>query len=345
MKKLSWINKILYALNSLIATILLLSYLVPYISPLKFPALSILSLAVPFLIVFNFIFLIYWIIKLRRQFLLPLIVLLIGFNTVGAFFRFFEKEILLNDDLKVMSYNVRLFNLYNWKPESKETIKSNIKKFVKEKSPDIVCFQEFVNEYSREFKYKYRFVNDRNAKNKRTKFGQAIFSNYPIINYGSVNFESSTNNAIYADIVVKEDTLRVYNVHLESQKIELDKENFGDENKEKLKIRVQNTFKAQANQAQKLFKNEQECPYKVILCGDFNNTAFSWVYRKLKDSKNDTFIEAGSGFGKSYDYKFPARIDFIFSDKNLDISNFKTYNVKYSDHYPIMARFNLLKKN
>ena len=344
MKKLSWIDKLMYILNSLLAAMLLLSYLVPFLSPIKFSTLSILSLAVPGLIVFNLIFLIYWIAKLKRQFLLSLIVLIIGFNTIGAFFKFSEKEILLNDDLKVMSYNVRLFNLYKWKPESKETIKSNIKSFVKEKSPDIVCFQEFVNEYSREFNYKYRFVNNRNSKNQRTKFGQAIFSNFPMINFGAVNFESSTNNAIYADIVVKKDTFRVYNVHLESQKIELDKENFGDENKDKLRIRVQNTFKIQANQAQKLFDNEQECPYKVILCGDFNNTAFSWVYRKLKDAKQDAFVEAGSGFGKSYDYLFPARIDFIFSDKNFCVNNFKTYNVQYSDHYPIMARFNLAKK-
>lgn len=344
MKNLSWIDKLMYALNSLLAAMLLLSYLVPFVSPLKFPTFSILSLAVPILIVFNFIFLLYWVVKLKRQFLLSLIVLLIGFNTVGAFFKFSEKEILLNDDIKVMSYNVRLFNLYNWKSESEDTIKSNIKRFVKEKSPDIVCFQEFVNEYSREFKYNYRFVNDRNAKNKRNKFGQAIFSNYPIINSGAVNFESSTNKAIYADIVIKKDTFRVYNVHLESQKIELNKENFGDENKEKLRIRVQNTFKTQANQAQKLFDSEQDCPFKIILCGDFNNTAFSWVYRKLKDSKLDAFVEAGSGFGKSYDYIFPARIDFILSDEYFNINNFKTYDVQYSDHYPIMARFDLSKK-
>lgn len=344
MNKLTWIEKITYALNSLFAAMLLLSYLVPYISPLKFPAFSILSLLVPVLIIINVIFIIYWTIKLKRQLFLSLIVLLIGFKSVGAFFKFSEKEILLIDDLKVMSYNVRLFNLYNWKSESKDDIKSNVKKFVKENTPDILCFQEFVNEYSKEFNFKYRFVNDRNAKKIRTKFGQAIFSNYPIINSGAVNFENSTNNAIYADIVIKKDTFRVYNVHLESLKIQLDKENLGDENQEKLRIRLQNTFKTQAKQAQKLFDNEIECPYKVILCGDFNNTAFSWVYRKLKDDKNDAFVQAGIGFGKSYDYKFPARIDFIFSDKIFAINNFKTFDVEHSDHYPIMARFDLSKK-
>jgi len=34
------------------------------------------------------------------------------------------------------------------------------------------------------------------------------------------------------------------------------------------------------------------------------------------------------------------RIDFILTDQNIDINNFKTYDVEYSDHFPIMARLN-----
>ncbi len=343
MKKLSWTDKLLYIINSLLAALLLLSYLLPYISPNTFPLFSILSLAVPILIVLNFVFVLYWVFKLKRQFLLSIIVLLIGFNTVQSFIRISEKKVLLTNDLKIMSYNVRLFNLYNWKPESKETIKKNIVSFIEERGPDIVCFQEFVTDYSSDFDYKYRFVNNRNSSNQRIRFGQAIYSNFKIINSGAVNFESNTNNAIYADIVKEKDTFRVYNVHLESQKIQLDKENFGEKNPEKLRIRVQNTFKKQATQAKQLFEHEQQCNYKIIICGDFNNTAFSWVYHKLKGSKNDAFVEAGSGFGKSYDHILPARIDFIFADENFEINNFKTYSVDYSDHYPIMARLGLPK--
>lgn len=343
MKKLSWIDKLLYIINSLLAALLLLSYLLPYVSPKTIPLLSILSLAVPILIVLNFAFILYWVFKLKRQLFLSAIVLLIGFNTVQSFIRISEKKVLLTNDLKIMSYNVRLFNLYGWKPESKETTKNNIIAFVKEKTPDIICFQEFVTDYSSEFDYKYRFVNNRNASNQRIRFGQAIYSNFKIINSGAVNFESNTNNAIYADVVKDKDTFRVYNVHLESQKIQLDKENFGEKDPEKLRIRVQKTFVKQAKQASQLFEHEQKCNYKTIVCGDFNNTAFSWVYHKLKGSKNDAFVEAGSGFGKSYDYLLPARIDFIFADNNYDINNFKTYKADFSDHYPIMARLGLSK--
>ena len=342
MKNLTWLNKIFYVVNILIAIALLLSYLLPYISPNTFTLISVLSLGVPLLIIVNVLFVIYWMIKLKKQFLLSSLVLLIGFNTIGAFIKISEKEVMLNDDLKVLSYNVRLFNIYNWKPESIENVKSNIINFVEEKSPDIVCFQEFVNEYKSDFNFKYKFVNDRNSKNKRKRFGQAILSNHRIINTGVIHFENSTNNAIFADIIRRKDTFRIYSIHLESQGLQLDKENFGDEDTSKLKDRLQITFKKQADQALKIYTNEQDCPYKTIMCGDFNNTAFSWVYNKLKNDKNDAFVTAGKGLGKSYDYIMPARIDFILAHEYFEINNFKTYNdFSFSDHYPIMARLNL----
>ncbi|PHR72235.1 MAG: endonuclease [Lutibacter sp.] len=340
MRKLSWFNKLVFVINSLFATILLLSYLLPYISPKTFPIISILSLTVPALILINISFSIYWLIKLKRQFLLSLFVLVIGFQTINSFFQVAEKKVLLTDDLKIMSYNVRLFNIYKWKKEGKEETLKFVSDFIKEKDPDIICFQEFLTKSKVNFDYKYKFVN--NNPNKRVSyFGQAIYSKYKIINSGSLDFNSTANNAIFVDIVKNKDTIRIYNVHLESQKIQLDKENFGEKDSEKLIQRLKKTFKLQAEQSEKLVAHEKISNYKTIICGDFNNTAFSWAYRKLKGNKNDAFVEAGKGFGKSYDYFFPARIDFILTDKQFEVNNFKTYTVKYSDHFPIMARLKI----
>ncbi len=340
MRKLSWLNKLVFVINSLFATILLLSYLLPYISPKTFPTISLLSLTVSALILINIAFLIYWLIKLKRQFLLSLFVLMIGFQTINSFYQVAEKKVLLNDDMKIMSYNVRLFNIYKWKKEGKEETLKFVSDFIKEKKPDIICFQEFLTKNEINFDYNYKFVN--NNPNKRVSyFGQAIYSKYKIINSGSLDFNSIANNAIFVDIVKIKDTIRVYNVHLESQKIQLDKENFGKKGSEKLIKRLKTTFKLQAEQAEKLVAHEKTSNYKTIICGDFNNTAFSWSYYKLKGTKNDAFVEAGKGFGKSYDYFFPTRIDFILTDKQFEVNNFKTYNIKYSDHFPIMARLKI----
>ena len=214
-----------------------------------------------------------------------------------------------------------------------------MKDFIKEKDPDIICFQEFLTAYDVNFDYKYKFINN-NPNKDVSSFGQAIFSRYEVINSGSLNFNSAANNAIFVDIVKNNDTIRIYNVHLESQKIQLNKENFGEKDSDRLLKRIKNTFKKQADQVEKLLAHEETENYKTIICGDFNNTAFSYVYRQLKGSKNDAFIEAGKGFGKSYDYIFPARIDFILTNKNITINNFKTYDNQHSDHFPIMARLN-----
>ena len=170
--------------------------------------------------------------------------------------------------------------------------------------------------------------------------GHAIFSKYKIINAGSLNFSNSSNNAIFADIIKNKDTIRVYNVHLESLRINPNEDYLIQENSEKFKLRVEKAFKKQANQASLIIQHQEKVNSKSIICGDFNNTAFSWVYNKLKNGKNDAFEVAGKGFGKTFDFSFPLRIDFILTDERIEVNNFKTYDVNYSDHYPIMARLN-----
>jgi len=337
MKKLSWVDKILFLLNSLVATTLLLSNLLPYLSPKTFGVVAVFSLVVPVLIVLNILFVIYWIIKLKKQFLVSTIVLLIGFNQLNLLYKIADKEVLLTDDLKVMSYNVRLFNIYKWKKEGKEETLKLVSDFVKNKNPDIICFQEFLTDYDVNFDFKYNYILS-NGNKKISYFGLAIFSKYKIINKGSLNFKESANNTIFVDIVKNKDTIRIYNVHLESQHIQLDKEKFDQKNTERLIKRLRNTFQKQVLQAEQIVAHEATCTYKTIVTGDFNNTAFSWAYHKIKADKNDAFVAAGKGFGKSYDHIIPLRIDFILADEEFEINNFKTYDIKYSDHFPIMAR-------
>ena len=90
--------------------------------------------------------------------------------------------------------------------------------------------------------------------------------------------------------------------------------------------------------------HKQKCKFKTIICGDMNNSAFSYVYRKIKGDMQDAFEEAGNGFGITYDFKYyPARIDYIFVDKNIKVKNFQNYpEIVDSDHFPIMARVEIL---
>ena len=335
MKKKSFLDRILFFINSLLAAALLISYLLPFISPETIPALTILSLAVPFLITVNIVFSIYWLLKLRRYFLLSAIILALGFATISSFYKFSEKKKFLNDDVSIMSYNVRMFNHYKWNEDSDLAQKTF--DFITDKDPDILAFQEFYESDKISFKFPYRYIK---TKSKTNKFGLAIYSKYQIVNSGSLDFTNSANNAIYIDIVKNKDTIRIYNIHLESLKINTNKEHFGEENSEKLFGRLKSTFKKQAKQTMQFLAHEQQWKGKIIICGDLNNTAFSWVYNKISDNKKDAFAEAGSGFGKTFNYAFPVRIDFILTDTSIKINNFKTFDVNYSDHFPIQARVN-----
>ena len=48
--------------------------------------------------------------------------------------------------------------------------------------------------------------------------------------------------------------------------------------------------------------------------------------------------------GKTFNYLYPLRIDFILVDLNFEVNNFKTFEVPYSDHFPILARIKLKNK-
>ncbi|SNR30307.1 Metal-dependent hydrolase, endonuclease/exonuclease/phosphatase family [Lutibacter agarilyticus] len=333
MKNLSLFDKFVFIVNSLLAAITLISFSSYYIAPKSIPFISFLSLLIPVFILLNLTFIIYWIIRLKKQVALSILTLLIGFQYVSSFYSLNEKKVLLANDVKVMSYNVRMFNLYNW--IDAKNIDENIFDFINAKDPDVLCIQEFHSSKKLGFKFPYKYVKTAKDENH---FGQAIFSKYKIIKNGSLDFENTFNNAIFIDVLKGKDTLRVYNVHLETLRIIPKQEEISKENSENLKIRIEKAFTTQEKQIALIVKSQEDLKHKSIICGDFNNTAFSWAYKKLKNGKKDAFEEAGEGFGNTFDFPFPFRIDFILPDEAIQINNFKTYNVKYSDHFPIMAR-------
>lgn len=333
MKNLSFLDKILFLVNSLLATILLLSYLLPFVSPGKIPVFAILSLFVPFSIIFNILFVVYWLIKLKKQFFLSALVLVIGWLFSSPFYKLSSKNSSLNNDLKVMSYNVKSFDLF----KNESATKQDGFAFIKEKNPDVLVLQEYYQSEKKELLFPYKYIK---IHPKSKKFGMAIYSKYKILNKGSLDLKSDGNNIIYADIIKQKDTIRIYNLHLESLRIKPNEENFGQENSEKLLKRLSSSFKKQAEQTEKFIAHEKLWTGKKIVCGDFNNTAYSWVYNKISKNKQDAFEQAGKGFGKTFNYWFPLRIDYILTDKKAVVNQFKSFTVPNSDHFPIAAKIN-----
>jgi len=337
MKQLKLIDKVIFVVNSLVATMLLLSYVLPYIEPKKFPLLSVLSLAVPLLITLNLLFMIYWLLQVKKKMFLSLSVLFIGFIFLSPLYKFSSNHIDDSENLTVMSYNVRLFNLFEWIED--KNVKQKITDFIKERQPDILSMQDYRPDeaFHLDGYYKYEELSGVKIKN-----GQAIFSKYPIINGGSVHFPNTSNNAIYADILRNKDTIRVYNLHLQSLRIDPNDVKLDIKTSENLFKRVGTTFSLQQSQAELFLAHKAKCKYKMIVCGDFNNTAYSYVYQEIKGDLQDAFAEGGNGFGRTFKFKyFPVRIDFILVDQSFDVNAFKTFDIQLSDHYPIVAKLKL----
>jgi len=338
MKQLKLIDKVIFVVNSLVATMLLLSYVLPYIEPKKFPLLSVLSLAVPLLITLNLLFMIYWLLQVKKKMFLSLSVLFIGFIFLSPLYKFSSSNhIDDSENLTVMSYNVRLFNLFEWIED--KNVKQKITDFIKERQPDILSMQDYRPDeaFHLDGYYKYEELSGVKIKN-----GQAIFSKYPIINGGSVHFPNTSNNAIYADILRNKDTIRVYNLHLQSLRIDPNDVKLDIKTSENLFKRVSKTFSLQQSQAELFLAHKAKCKYKMIVCGDFNNTAYSYVYQEIKGDLQDAFAEGGNGFGRTFKFKyFPVRIDFILVDQSFDVNAFKTFDIQLSDHYPIVAKLKL----
>ncbi len=336
MKKYSLVRKLMFFINSVFATVLLLSYVLPFLSPKTIPALAVFSLFVPLLVILNIAFFIYWLFKLHKNALLSLLILVVGYFISPPLIKFSNKEFILNNDLKVMSYNVRLFNHYKHLEDT--TTEQKIYDFIDNEDPDVLVMQEFYRSKSLNINLPYKYIK---TKSKANKFGLAIYSKYRIINSGSLNFKNSANNTIFTDILKNKDTIRIYNVHLESLKINPEKVNFGEQDSERLFKRLSSGFKKQVSQTELILQHETSWKGKKIVCGDFNNTAYSWVYNKLSKDKQDAFLQAGIGLGKSFRYVYPMRIDFIFTDNKATINHYKTYSdIKLSDHYPIITRLN-----
>ena len=335
-KKLGLINRIIYWVNLVVAFLLVVSFILPFVPPKSFPTISLLSLVVSPLLIINLLFVLYWLFKLKLNLVVSLIVLIVSHFVFGSFFQFSSEENTPNTEksLTILTYNVRLFNAYE-ENNSPENVSETLANIIEGQKPDIICVQEYYAENEVDFSaYPYQFIYFK----EKNKLGHAIFSKYPLINKGSFDFKKTFNNSIYADVMKGNDTLRVYNLHLQSLSIKSSVSYLQEADNDVLRKRLKVRFIKQQQQVEAVLKHKKTSKYPVLLCGDFNNTPFSYVYHKLSINLNDAFVEKGNGIGTTYLFdSFPMRIDYILASDDLKIVKFDNIKTTFSDHYPVSA--------
>lgn len=316
-------------IHILLIVVLLSTFANAWVAPNYFSKLNLLSLGFPYLILIHLLFTLIWFFRKKKIAFIFVAITFIFYNPVRRWVNFSPQQHIESGqkDIKVLTFNVK-YGSSGW---------PTVKKYITDQNADIILVQEkdTITAFRKDL-VKYPSV--------------ILKTKHKILRQEDLLKDDSKGNSFYADVEINGKIIRVINVYLEP--FRLNKNMLGMEEdgscrkEEKNKMaavfsRLIPTFKAHEEQVKKIRKAVDQSPYPVILAGDFNSVPNSWEYYNLGKNLNDAFMEVGNGSSTSFhDYKFPLRIDYIFTSKGIKALNYKVdYSVKLSDHYPVIAEF------
>lgn len=356
-KKLGFFGKITYLSNFLFALLLVGSSWSSMLDPRLSTFVALLGLFYPAWLIINLLFMLFWMLRVRGQFLLSLIAILLTWSDLSSWVRFGHEEQAVNAEagISFMSYNVRMFNRYDWIQGG--DVPTSIERIVDRQNPDVLCIQEYYRKStSPRFHFAHEYIW---TPNYGKNYGMAILSQWPIIDSGAVEYNpyvglGSNRGFIWADLLIGQDTIRVVNIHLASLQLQDDDFKLVDgavdiSNQEELKKglwkfggRIGRALVKHAHQMEPLKAFLEESPYPLVLCGDFNDTHSGYAYSQIDQLLDDSFVRAGRGFGKTYPrFWFPLRIDHIFVSEEMRVRKHGVIWEEFSDHFPVVAEVSL----
>lgn len=363
---------------------LLLCKWAAYYDPAGHPTLlSLLSFTCFFATLANVFFLIFWLFSRKKlRSLLSLGTLLLCWNIARPLFGFNyfgnnANAVSDEGNLKIMTWNVHLFDLGEWTKD--KSSKAKILNLIREENPDILCLQEFYWDakedaepytailqqsgypfvaFSMENGMRKSFMTSSAQKDELIYIGHAIFSKYPLRNQQRYPLFDRIYNMLSTEVVIDSGHIFSLNVvHLTSvgfgrkemkyiSEVRKKGVDAQDEHQSKsLLKKLRDASAGRAALANRIDSLKREMDYPQIICGDFNDVPGSYVYHKVKGKLSDAFTGKGAGLGRTYRHIFPTlRIDYIFYDSEaLTLEGYKRPDVDLSDHYPVIANFSLKK--
>lgn len=347
---------LLTLLSVAVAAALALTYAVPYFNPATVWFFPVLGLAAPGIYVAAVVLMLYWIIRwrwLRAGTMMALVV--VGLFKVSLFWRpelrrtYGEEPDYDRNALKVMTYNVRGFYA-----EDGGSSADSVMRLIETENPDIVCLQEFnarLAERSEAFgrlddRYERALYDDPDDPDSPWS-PLVVLSKYRILRSGVILTPASS---VWADLLVDGDTVRVFNNHLHSTAINAADNEFitshrylSDSAREtkirSIVARLRENSVLRAGEVDSIARVKAATTTPIIVCGDFNDTPMSYVYREMARGLRDAFSESGSGYSHTYRGFFNTlRIDYVLSSEEWEAVSYETLPVEYSDHHPVVVR-------
>ena len=355
--------------NIAAAACFVLGSYVKFFNPERWWFLGLLTLSLPYILITLVIFFVCWLFAKKIWMLISLLAIAFCWRAVENIFPVhFNKSFTIEKDpstIRIMSWNVEHFDILEYKTHPEKKIE--MFDLIKEYQPDIACFQEMVGgdddkaiNYLGDFKrmlnfsdyyysYEHRFDFDRIHH-----FGIITFSKLPVINKQTVSTPPHDYNSTfqYIDVIANNDTIRVFNIHLQSLKFStnnleyLDHPNTNSDTafseSKNIISKLKRGFLKRSVQANNIKNEIDKSPYPVIVCGDFNDVPNSYSYGKIGDGLQNAFVLKGAGFGRTFSSISPTlRIDNIFTDNRFTIHQFTRIPKKLSDHFPIITDLSL----
>ena len=252
--------------------------------------------------------------------------------------------------VKVRTYNGRCF--YG---EDGQSSVGDVLQLSREEDPDIVCLQEF-NARLADAAAEFALLDDtyESARFGRTQAPDSLYgapmlilSKYRLLRSG-VGLTASTS--VWADLLVGDDTVRVISNHLRSTAINasdndyITSRRFLSDTAREVKIRsIVDRFREnsvlRAEQVDSIAHLIAASPRRRIVCGDFNDTPVSYVYRTMARGLNDAFSECGSGYSHTFrGFYNTLRIDYVLSSDDFETLSYEVLPVEFSDHHPVVVR-------
>lgn len=335
-------------MNCGFAVLLLLTYVTPYVRAETWGWFSLLALAYPFTLFVNGLFAMGWIFFRSWYAILSIIAILAGFSNHIRYIKLFTgnpKEAACAESIRLMSYNLKGMSMIPAKSE--KDIAGKIDSLYKaigdlQEFPDILCLQEVSNGKA----IAERFGMGHVLHAPRSSLW--MLSRFPVIANGQIEGEESSPSAMWADIKTPQGMIRVYNMHLVSNRVtntteeliqDMDLKNENTWNSIRFIIgRYRHTTALRAIEAEKVQAHVLQSPYPAVLAGDGNDPPLSNVYHLLSKGLKDSFVDRGTGLSTTYASQLPLlRIDYLLGTQQINFKDHQTYRLNFSDHYPVTA--------
>ena len=272
----------------------------------------------------------------------------------------------------LLSANVRIFNVYAQLRDPDFASSKGFIRWLANSPADVLCLQEFYNEpdgtsedgdvfrtgeYLGRGSGRHAFISSSLTNKAGAEFGMAIFSRFPIVRRGTIPFGYlSQNHAMWADLARPAapgrpaDTIRVFNLHLQSMAMAEIDIAAATESRAGLRQKAPNLLRrfrngavARGAQVDTMLARARRSPYPVLLAGDFNDLPYSYAYDQLADHLQNAWATAGLGVGATYNGRLPGlRIDQQFASPQWQVRGCRVHReITWSDHFPVEGLYEL----